>query len=421
MTVPDGIAEVIAALEASAFGDPFDGALPQHPLTWPPRRDIPAPLFDLRLSEEDLDAVARDAALGLADDGPAHARRSRRRSPRTLGARHAVAVSSCTAALHLAYLAAGVGPGRRGDRAVVHVRRDRRRGAVLRRARRCSPTSSRAQQPGDRPGGRRGADHAAHEGGAWPCTSPATPRPSTGCADAVRRARPRADRGRRARPDAPRWTGASSAPAASPARSASSRTRSSRSARAACSSTDDDEVAAFARSRALARDDERHVGAPPAAHRQPTTSSALGFNYRIDEPRAALLLSRLRRLRGRHRAPPRADAPLPRSCWPTSSGLIVPFSDAQVADLLVLRDADHARAAPSARRSSARGCASAGIQTSSSIRRSTSSPPTASASRASRCRTPSWPRAARSRCRCLAHDDAIRTVTASPRLDVGRA
>ena len=28
-----------------------------------------------------------------------------------LGAKHAVAVSSCTAALHLAYLAAGVGPG----------------------------------------------------------------------------------------------------------------------------------------------------------------------------------------------------------------------------------------------------------------------------------------------------------------------
>ena len=28
-----------------------------------------------------------------------------------LGARHAIALSSCTAALHLAYLAAGVGPG----------------------------------------------------------------------------------------------------------------------------------------------------------------------------------------------------------------------------------------------------------------------------------------------------------------------
>jgi hypothetical protein len=25
MTVPDGIAEIIAALEAEAFGDPFDG------------------------------------------------------------------------------------------------------------------------------------------------------------------------------------------------------------------------------------------------------------------------------------------------------------------------------------------------------------------------------------------------------------
>jgi dTDP-4-amino-4,6-dideoxygalactose transaminase len=68
------------------------------------------PLFDLRLEERDLEAVAETLRSGWLTLGPrtelfeavfaAH-----------LGARHAIAVSSCTAALHLAYLAAGVGPG----------------------------------------------------------------------------------------------------------------------------------------------------------------------------------------------------------------------------------------------------------------------------------------------------------------------
>jgi dTDP-4-amino-4,6-dideoxygalactose transaminase len=70
----------------------------------------PIPLFDLRLEQEDLDAVADALRSGWLTMGPrthafevAFAER--------IGARHAVAVSSCTAALHLAYLAAGVGPG----------------------------------------------------------------------------------------------------------------------------------------------------------------------------------------------------------------------------------------------------------------------------------------------------------------------
>jgi dTDP-4-amino-4,6-dideoxygalactose transaminase len=68
------------------------------------------PLFDLQLEPEDLQAVADTLRSGWLTLGP------RTEAFETvfaahLGARHAVAVSSCTAALHLAYLAAGVGPG----------------------------------------------------------------------------------------------------------------------------------------------------------------------------------------------------------------------------------------------------------------------------------------------------------------------
>ena len=68
------------------------------------------PLFDLRLRPEDTAAVAATLRSGWLTMGPrveafetvfaAH-----------LGVRHAICVSSCTAALHLAYLAAGIGPG----------------------------------------------------------------------------------------------------------------------------------------------------------------------------------------------------------------------------------------------------------------------------------------------------------------------
>ena len=46
---------------------------------------------------------------------------------------HCSTVSSCTTALHLAYLGLGVGPGRRGDRPGADARRDGPRGRVGRR------------------------------------------------------------------------------------------------------------------------------------------------------------------------------------------------------------------------------------------------------------------------------------------------
>jgi dTDP-4-amino-4,6-dideoxygalactose transaminase len=68
------------------------------------------PLFDLRLDDPDLEAVLDTLRSGWLTMGP-RTRRFEEEFAAHLGVRHAVALSSGTAALHLAYLAAGVGPG----------------------------------------------------------------------------------------------------------------------------------------------------------------------------------------------------------------------------------------------------------------------------------------------------------------------
>jgi dTDP-4-amino-4,6-dideoxygalactose transaminase len=68
------------------------------------------PLFDLRLQPQDLQAVAETLRSGWLTLGP-RTQAFEEAFAEQLGVRHAIAVSSCTAALHLAYLAAGVGPG----------------------------------------------------------------------------------------------------------------------------------------------------------------------------------------------------------------------------------------------------------------------------------------------------------------------
>jgi len=68
------------------------------------------PLFDLQLQPQDLEAVAETLRSGWLTMGPRTAAFEEAFAAH-LGARHAIAVSSCTAALHLAYLASGVGPG----------------------------------------------------------------------------------------------------------------------------------------------------------------------------------------------------------------------------------------------------------------------------------------------------------------------
>lgn len=68
------------------------------------------PFTDVRLMPEDIDAVAETLRSGWLTMGP-RTEAFEEAFAAQLGARHAVAVSSCTAALHLAYLAAGIGPG----------------------------------------------------------------------------------------------------------------------------------------------------------------------------------------------------------------------------------------------------------------------------------------------------------------------
>jgi dTDP-4-amino-4,6-dideoxygalactose transaminase len=70
----------------------------------------PIPLFDLRLQPDDIEAVADTLRSGWLTMGP-RIEAFEQAFAEHLGTRNAIALSSCTAALHLAYLAAGVGPG----------------------------------------------------------------------------------------------------------------------------------------------------------------------------------------------------------------------------------------------------------------------------------------------------------------------
>lgn len=70
----------------------------------------PIPVFDVRLEESHVEAVAATLRSGWLTMGP-RIQEFEAEFAEHLGTPHAVAVSSCTSALHLAYLAAGVGPG----------------------------------------------------------------------------------------------------------------------------------------------------------------------------------------------------------------------------------------------------------------------------------------------------------------------
>jgi dTDP-4-amino-4,6-dideoxygalactose transaminase len=68
------------------------------------------PVFDLKMEQEDLDAVEATLRSGWWTQGP-RVEEFERVFAQHLGVRHVVATSSCTTALHVALLAAGVGPG----------------------------------------------------------------------------------------------------------------------------------------------------------------------------------------------------------------------------------------------------------------------------------------------------------------------
>src|SRR5919108_2257452 len=73
-------------------------------------RDAQIPVFDVRVEDEDLAAVEEVLRSGWLSAGP-RTEEFERAFAEHLGAEHVLAVSSCTAALHLACIAAGIEPG----------------------------------------------------------------------------------------------------------------------------------------------------------------------------------------------------------------------------------------------------------------------------------------------------------------------
>jgi len=68
------------------------------------------PVFDVQLNDAHVEAVAETLRSGWLTMGP-RIQEFEAQFAEHLGIEHAIAVNSCTAALHLAYLAAGIGPG----------------------------------------------------------------------------------------------------------------------------------------------------------------------------------------------------------------------------------------------------------------------------------------------------------------------
>lgn len=251
------------------------------------------PLFDVRFTASEIEEVAETLRSGWLTMGP-RTEQFEQAFAEHLGVRHAVALSSCTAALHLAYLAAGVGPG---DEVIVPAITFVASAAAVRYCG-ATPVLADVLAPHD-----LGVDAADVE-------ARITPRTKAVCA--VHYAGYAADTDRLleicSRHGIALIEDSAHAPLASTADGASLGTVGS----AGCFSffsnkvlscgeggllaTDDDDVAAVARSlrsHALTSGTwDRHRG-----HAAGYDVIGLGYNYRIDEPRAALLAARLTGLR----------------------------------------------------------------------------------------------------------------------------
>jgi dTDP-4-amino-4,6-dideoxygalactose transaminase len=283
------------------------------------------PVFDLELTREDLDAVAQTLRSGWLTMGP-RTLEFETAFARWIGATHAVALSSCTAALHVAYLAAGVGPG---DEVIVpsYTMAATAAAVVYAGGTPVFADIGSLEQPL--------IDLAHVEALITPRTRAVVAMHFGGYAAAVDRlAELCAERGVHLIEDA----------AHSPASSLGGRSLGTFGLAGAFSffsnkvlaageggllATDDPEVAAFARSRrshAMTKGSwDRHLGDVGDYD-----VTGLGYNYRIDEPRAALLLSRLRRLE--QDVARRRELTLRyRRLLKEVPGLLVPFTDDQVA------------------------------------------------------------------------------------------
>src|ERR1700704_621921 len=282
------------------------------------------PLFDLQLQPQDLEAVAETLRSGWLTLGPRTAAFEEEFAEH-LGARHAIAVSSCTAALHLAYLAAKGGPG---DEVIVPAFTF---AATAAAALYCGATPVFAEivsrkNPSIDPEDverlitpRTKAVCAVHYAG-YPAPvdrlEQLCDKHGIALIEDVAHA-PSATLGSR---KLGTWglAGAFSF--------FSNKVLSVGEGGLLC--TDDDDVAAFVRSRrshAMTSGTwDRHSG------RTDTYDvTALGFNYRLDEPRSALLLSRLQRLESEITRRRELTVRY-RELLKEIEGIIVPFEDAEV-------------------------------------------------------------------------------------------
>jgi dTDP-4-amino-4,6-dideoxygalactose transaminase len=284
------------------------------------------PLFDLRLQPQDLEAVADALRSGWLTMGPRTAAFEEAFAAQ-LGARHAIALSSCTAALHLAYLAAGVGPG---DEVIVP-------------AFTFVATAAAAIYCGATPVFAEIASRAHPSLDPLDVEQRITPRTKAVCAvhyagyaAAVDRLKELCDaRGIALIEDV----------AHAPSATLQGRKLGTWGLAGAFSffsnkvfsvgeggllCTDSDEVAAFVRSR---RSHAMTSGTWDRHNQRTDTYDVvgLGFNYRLDEPRAALLLSRLDRLE-QEIARRRELTTRYRELLASVEGIIVPFDDAEVTD-----------------------------------------------------------------------------------------
>jgi len=285
----------------------------------------PIPLFDIRLDDAEVAAVEQTLRSGWLTMGPRTADFERAFAAH-LGVEHAVAVSSATAALHLAYLAAGVGPG---DEVIVPAITFV---ATANAVRYCGGTPVLAELKGQHDLGIDPADVAAR----------ITERTRAVCA--VHFAGYAADiaplrelcdeRGIALIEDAAHSPSATAPDGrmlgtlglASAFSFFSNKVLSC--GEGGLLATDDDDVAELARSRrahALTSGTwDRHRG-----HAASYDVTALGFNYRIDEPRAALLIERLKGLED-DVARRRALVHRYRELLGGVEGLTIPYRDEEV-------------------------------------------------------------------------------------------
>lgn len=282
-----------------------------------PSGEAPIPLFDLRLSEADLEAVAATLRSGWLTMGP-RTEQFEREFAELLGVRHAIAVSSGTAALHLAYLGAGVGPG---DEVIVPAITFVASAAAVRH---CGAEPVLAEVNG------------THDLGLDPDDVAALIGPRTKAVCAVHYAGYPCETSRLAELCAAHGIAlvedAAHHPLGAPAGLASCFSFAA-SKVLACGegglvATDDDAVAERVRSlRSHAMSSQtwdRHRGHAPGYD-----ILGVGYNYRLDEPRAALLSSRMQRL-GEEVERRRALVRRYRESLRALDGVSVPYRDEEV-------------------------------------------------------------------------------------------